>query len=119
MSILHIARHTEYMRSRSRDCGSLLVALKLRQPKSWCTLKALTARPAAPTNKLTRINTSSQRGLSTPPGRMRASTALIPFMTKVQLAPVNVMFAATRSLHCSCENVRMMWKPSTTVLKRM
>ena len=51
MSILHIARHTEYMRSRSRDCGSLLVALKLRQPKSWCTLKALTARPAATTEQ--------------------------------------------------------------------
>ena len=80
------------MRSRSRDCGSLLVALKLRQPKSWCTLKALTARPAAMTNKLTRTNTSSQRGLSTPPGRMRASTAL---KTKVQLAPV--------TLHCSCD----------------
>eukprot|EP00964_Phaeocystis_antarctica_P138978 scaffold103675_cov70-Phaeocystis_antarctica.AAC.7 len=64
VSILHKARHTEYTRSRSRDCGSLLVALKLRQPKSWCTLKALTARLAARTNVPTRQHKISQRGRS-------------------------------------------------------
>ena len=64
VSILHMARHTEYTRNRSRDCGSLLAALKLRQPKSWCTLKALTARLAARTNTPTRLDTMSQRGLS-------------------------------------------------------